>query len=79
MARGEMAEFAGTSEPPLPRFGEEHMDSTSGLCCSSSIFQEDPAEAKGVPPTAWSALTELHSWLLGLSLFQLALPISKLL
>lgn len=70
LIKGEMAESAGTFEPPLLRFGEQPMD-------SPSILQEDPAPAKGAPLTAWSALTELHSWLLGLSLFLLAPSSSK--
>ena len=77
-----MTVFAGTFELSNLCWGLEWSTWTAPLApCCRSIFQEYPAEAKGVPPTAWSSLTELHSWLsgLGLSLCQLALFSSKLL
>jgi len=78
-----MTVFAGAFELSNLCWGLEWSMCTAPLapCCSRSIFQEYPSQAKGVPPTAWSSLAELHLWLsgLGLSLCQLALFSSRLL
>lgn len=54
-----MMVFAGTFELSNPFWGLEWSMWTAPLapCCSRSIFQEYPVQAKGVPPTAWPLLS----------------------